>query len=1255
MQPTRAFSFTLVVGASSPAFGQTFTNVAGVDTDASDLGGSKDGGMVAVDLNNDDWLDLIVNTSAVSVDTRVLLNNGDGTFSRVEHDSDGISNFVKERSAVAADINGDGCADFARSDGLEGLEIYTGNCDGTFTRIYNRGSGTGVTEGLFSFVSAEGMAWFDVDHDSDFDLLVDNQQGLFILENDFAQNGAAAPSFTAIPSATTGIPHSNESLLGILFSVESDYLTVGDVDNDGDADILARREGAPDFFRNNGDGSFSAVTTVNFDAPVLDKGGSILCDVNNDGWMDWYYGEGDNTGGLQSDSERILLNDGAGNFADNEEGTDPGQAIDLSGLMPGSENDGVDCADLDLDGDQDLIVTDDSRSWYLRNQLIETGTVGFVVDPQTFADGDAEGVVVADYDRDGDLDIYVNVDGGNAMWQSDLADTLGGSTFEDYLVIQPYLDLGGDCPEPRNARLEIGAVVELFDDQGTALGGRREINGGKGHGTQGMPMAFFGLRSYPGGGTAEYTVRVTYQFDTDGVGGVEVVELPVIPSTLPGYHLLKVHDRDADGDGILDADEIADATDPLITALFTDHVDPMDVDGDGIDNWYDPDADGDGLLDADERGGSLCDPRADLDPDGGNGIPDYMEDLGDADQDGVTNTQDRDPVDPDVCEDADDDGCDDCAIGTDDEGPLPDNLPLDDGPDHDSDGICDASDVIAGDDVGTVASGHSGGAAVNVLANDRIDGVAATETSVDLALTDDGGVGATLAPDGTLSVPAGTVSGGYTLVYTVCDKDDDTHCDTGTIAVTVGDAALVVADDSGTVSSGHAGGSPVNLLANDTIDGGAIDPADVSLSVSDADGSGATVLADGTLVVPAGTPSGTYDVTYTACEVLNPTNCGDATVSLTVEDATLEVVDDTADVDDGSVGGVVDVLANDRLDGEAVDPDDVTVTVLDADGLSGLTVGDDGELVIPPGTAAGAYSVVVRVCEVLNPSNCGDGTVALAVGAAELVAVDDDVVVPDPHLGGTVGDLCANDTLGGSPAPEGSLSASVESDGGLTGVAVDADCAVVVPPGTPPGDYTVTVKICEKLNPDNCDTSVITIDAEAPVDTDTDTDTDTDDTDGVDTGDSGSMDTDTDTDDTDDTDGVDTGDSGSMDTDDTDDTDDTGSDTGVDTGIGPVDSDSDTDTDTDRGLDTDACLDAAVDSDGDGLTDCEEHVLGTDPDNPDTDGDGIPDGVEDALGLDPLVPDHLQGGGGCQTGGGLPVSFLLIGLSVASTRRRRGA
>ena len=46
-----------------------------------------------------------------------------------------------------------------------------------------------------------------------------------------------------------------------------------------------------------------------------------------------------------------------------------------------------------------------------------------------------------------------------------------------------------------------------------------------------------------------------------------------------------------------------------------------------------------------------------------------------------------------------------------------------------------------------------------------------------------------------------------------------------------------------------------------------------------------------------------------------------------------------------------------------------------------------------------------------------------------------------------------------------------------------------------------------------------------------------------------------------------------------------------------------------------------TDTDGDGLTDAEEAIYGTDPNNIDTDGDGLTDGQEIELGTNPLVAD----------------------------------
>ena len=59
---------------------------------------------------------------------------------------------------------------------------------------------------------------------------------------------------------------------------------------------------------------------------------------------------------------------------------------------------------------------------------------------------------------------------------------------------------------------------------------------------------------------------------------------------------------------------------------------------------------------------------------------------------GVRDDNDTDPLDPYVCQDLDNDQCDDCVYGVDQFGPEPDFKPLDDGLDTDSDGLCNVGD-----------------------------------------------------------------------------------------------------------------------------------------------------------------------------------------------------------------------------------------------------------------------------------------------------------------------------------------------------------------------------------------------------------------------------------------------------------------------------------------------------------------------------------------------------------------------------------
>ncbi len=152
-------------------------------------------------------------------------------------------------------------------------------------------------------------------------------------------------------------------------------------------------------------------------------------------------------------------------------------------------------------------------------------------------------------------------------------------------------------------------------------------------------------------------------------------------------------DSDCNNNGILDHEDIAAGTSLDCNANSDPDECELDTDADGEIDDCDIDDDGDGLddlVDSCPQGQTGWTSNTETDNDG-DGCRDDTEDLDD-DNDGVIDLYDADPLDPDICNDADADGCDDCAIGTDGFGPLPDYDPANDGPDLDLDGVCDAGD-----------------------------------------------------------------------------------------------------------------------------------------------------------------------------------------------------------------------------------------------------------------------------------------------------------------------------------------------------------------------------------------------------------------------------------------------------------------------------------------------------------------------------------------------------------------------------------
>src|SRR5690606_21038507 len=111
------------------------------------------------------------------------------------------------------------------------------------------------------------------------------------------------------------------------------------------------------------------------------------------------------------------------------------------------------------------------------------------------------------------------------------------------------------------------------------------------------------------------------------------------------------------------------------------------------------------------------------------------------------------------------------------------------------------------------------------------------------------------------------------------------------------------------------------VFTNDLLNGVALNPTEVTLTLVSGD-SELILNANGSVDVAAGTPVGTYTLTYSICEANNPTNCDTAVVTVAVIAPTIDAVADAANNINGYTGqaNVVNVFTNDLLNNAAVNP-----------------------------------------------------------------------------------------------------------------------------------------------------------------------------------------------------------------------------------------------------------------------------------------------------------------------------------------------
>ena len=159
------------------------------------------------------------------------------------------------------------------------------------------------------------------------------------------------------------------------------------------------------------------------------------------------------------------------------------------------------------------------------------------------------------------------------------------------------------------------------------------------------------------------------------------------------------------------------------------------------------------------------------------------------------------------------------------------------------------------------------------------------------------------ASNGRVTIPAGTPPGIYTITYDVCTTATPTACTPGAVVITIPNVPVITPDDM--VYTDTTTTTAGNILTNDRVgtqSATAGNGGNVSITVTipaTPKAPGATVPTlnpnTGVVTVPAGTPSGTYTITYKICTTATPTSCDTGVVTITVS-GTVTEAPDTNDV-----------------------------------------------------------------------------------------------------------------------------------------------------------------------------------------------------------------------------------------------------------------------------------------------------------------------------------------------------------------------
>lgn len=360
------------------------------------------GGAVMDDFDNDGRLDLAVTSFEPAVPMALYHNSGDGTFEDRTSQA-GLTGQLGGKYLVQTDYNNDGLLDLFISRGAwfplpMPQSLLRNDGGGRFTDVTRQA-------GLRTPVSSTSSRWADYDNDGWLDFFMVGERP----ENHLYHNRGDG-TFEDV-SSKAGI-----SQPGTLFCKGANWI---DFDNDDYPDLfVSNLQGDARLFHNNRNGSFTDVTkSMGIDGPT--NGFSCWAwDYDNDGWLDIFgtcfdYTLEDIVKGMLGQPHKRLSN----RLFHNENGKRFTNKTKEAGLDLVFAAMGSNFGDFDNDGFLDFYLGtgDPDLSTLVPNRMFKN------VDGRRFAEitgtsgtghlQKGHGVSCADWDNDGDVDLFIEMGG----------------------------------------------------------------------------------------------------------------------------------------------------------------------------------------------------------------------------------------------------------------------------------------------------------------------------------------------------------------------------------------------------------------------------------------------------------------------------------------------------------------------------------------------------------------------------------------------------------------------------------------------------------------------------------------------------------------------------------------------------------------------------------------------------------------------------------------------------------------------------